>query len=131
MNTKETTDEQHRIREEQGVAQHREQQRECRARTRAEETPEQREQRVARHREQDRKHPARATAKESEQEREQRLVKVNDVAVMRKSDGKEFQKQDAVIGDETGLCRLVLWEEDVGSLEEGKSYNLLDVVVRM
>ena len=62
-------DEKQRIREEQGVAQHREQQRECQARTRAEETPEQREQRVARHREQDRKHQARATAEESEQER--------------------------------------------------------------
>ena len=58
-------------------------------------------------------------------------MKVNDVVVIRKSDGKEFQKQDVVIGDKTGSCRLVLWEEDVGSLEEGKSYNLLDVVVRM
>ena len=35
-----------------------------------------------------------------------------------------------MIGDETGSCRLVLWEEDVGSLEVGKSYHLLDVVVR-
>ena len=34
-----------------------------------------------------------------------------------------------MIGDETGSCRLVLWEEDVGSLEEVKSYHLLDVVV--
>ena len=58
-------------------------------------------------------------------------MKVSDVAVVKKSDGKEFQKQDVVIGDETGSCRLVLWEEDVGSLEEGKSYNLLDVVVCM
>ena len=53
------------------------------------------------------------------------------MAVVRKSDGKELQKQGVVIGDETGSCRLVLWEEDVGSLEEGKSYHLLDVVVRM
>ena len=58
------------------------------------------------------------------------IVKVNDVAVVRKSDAKELQKQDIVIGDETGSCRLVLWEDDVGSLEEGKSHHLLDVVVR-
>ena len=95
-----------------------------------EETSEQREQRVARHREQDRKHQATARAEESEQKREQRLVKVNDVAVVKKSERKELQKQDVVIGDETGSCRLVLWEEDVGSLEEVKSYHLLDVVVR-
>ena len=95
-------------REEQGVARHREQQRERRARARAEEMPEQKEQRMARRREQDRECLARARAEESEQEREQRLVKVTDVAVVRKSDGKELQKQDVVIGDETGSCRLVL-----------------------
>lgn len=27
------------------------------------------------------------------------------------------------------MRRLILWEEDVGSLKEGKSYHLLDVVV--
>ena len=47
-------------------------------------------------------------------------MKVSDVAVVKKSEGKEFQKQDVVIGDETRSYRLVLWEEDVGSLEEGK-----------
>ena len=67
-------DEQQIIREEQGVAQHREQQRERQARARVEETPEQREHRVARRREQDREHQARTRAEESEQEREQRLV---------------------------------------------------------
>lgn len=35
-----------------------------------------------------------------------------------------------VVGDVTGSCRLVLWEEDVESLEEGKSYRLGDVGVR-
>ena len=51
----EAMDEQQRIREEQGVARLRKQQREHQARARVEETPKQREQRVARHREQDRK----------------------------------------------------------------------------
>ena len=27
------------------------------------------------------------------------------------------------------MRRLVLWEEDVGSLKEGKSYHLLDMVL--
>ena len=53
-------DEQQGIREEQGVARHREHQRECRAKARAEETPEQREQRVAQHREEDRERRTRA-----------------------------------------------------------------------
>ena len=57
-----------------------------------EETSEQREQRVARHREQDRKLQATARAEEPEQKREQRLVKVNDVAVVKKSERKELQK---------------------------------------
>ena len=54
LNTKETMDEQQIIREEQGVARRREQDRERRARAGVEETPEQREQRVAQCREQDR-----------------------------------------------------------------------------
>jgi len=33
-----------------------------------------------------------------------KVVKVNDVTVVRKSDGKELQKQDVVIGNETGSC---------------------------
>ena len=35
-----------------------------------------------------------------------------------------------MVRDETGTCRLVLWEGDVESLEEGKSYRLIDVGVR-
>ena len=34
------------------------------------------------------------------------------------------------VEDETGSCRLVVWEEDVNSLEEGKSYCLVNVGVR-
>lgn len=44
-------------------------------------------------------------------------------------DGKELRKQDVVIGDETGSCRLGLWEDDVSSLEEGKLYRLVDMGV--
>ena len=34
-----------------------------------------------------------------------------------------------MIGDETGLCRMVLWE-DVQSLEARKTYDLVDVTVQ-
>ena len=61
-----------------------------------------------------------------------KVVKVNEVSTVKRSgDGKELRKQDVVIGDETGSCRLVLWEDDVSSLEEGKSYRLVDMGVRM
>ena len=45
-------------------------------------------------------------------------------------DGKELRKQDVMIADETGSCRLALWEDDVNSLDEGKSYCLVDMEVR-
>ena len=51
------------------------QERECRSRARAKETPEQREQRLARRREEDREHWARARAEETPEQREQRLAR--------------------------------------------------------
>lgn len=60
-----------------------------------------------------------------------KVVKISDVSsVKRSGDGKELKKQEVMVGDETGTCRLVLWEGDVESLEEGKSYRLIDVGVR-
>jgi len=59
-----------------------------------------------------------------------KVVEVKDVSIVKKSDGKELKKQDVMIGDETGMCRLVLWEEDVQGLEEGKSYCFTDLGVR-
>ena len=41
-----------------------------------------------------------------------------------------LRKQDCVIGDSEGCGRVVLWEEDVGKLEEGKSYKLIGLTVR-
>ena len=51
--------------------------------------------------------------------------------MQRKSgNGKELSKQEVTIGNETGVCRMVLWEGDVDSIEEGKSYRFEDVGVR-
>ena len=58
------------------------------------------------------------------------MVKVNEVSTVKKSgDGKELRKQDAMVADKTGSCRLVLWEDDVNGLEEEKSYCLVDMGV--
>ncbi len=60
-----------------------------------------------------------------------KVVKCSGVTIVKKSGGTgELKKQDVVVGDETGTCRLVLWEGDVESLEGGKSYRLSDVGVR-
>ena len=61
-----------------------------------------------------------------------KVVKVGDLSTVKKSgDGKELKKQDIMIGDDTGSCRLVLWDDDVNSLEKGKSYCLVNLGVRM
>lgn len=39
-------------------------------------------------------------------------------------------KQDTIIADSTGTIRLTLWEEDVNKIEEGKSYKLINMLVR-
>ena len=59
-----------------------------------------------------------------------KVVKVNEVSTVKKSgDGKELRKQDVVVADGTGSWRLVLWEDDVSSLEEGKLYCLVGMGV--
>ena len=61
-------------------------------------------------------------------------MKANDVDTVKKKltnvSDKQLKKQDVVIADGTGSCRLVLWEFDVQSMQEGKSYHLIDVGLR-
>ena len=61
-----------------------------------------------------------------------KVVKVGEVTSVKKciTDGKELRKQDVIVGNESGSCRLLLWEEDVNVLEVGKSYCLMDVRVQ-
>ena len=44
--------------------------------------------------------------------------------------GKQLTKQDVTIVDQTESSRIVLWEEDVGSLEVDKSYYFKNIGVR-
>ena len=62
-----------------------------------------------------------------------KVREVKDVEDVKKKngDGKMLQKQDVLIGDETKSCRLVLWEQDVNSVEKGKSYLFVGMGVRM
>lgn len=41
-----------------------------------------------------------------------------------------LQKQDVAIADATSPARITLWESDIGSLEDGLSYRLTNIVVR-
>lgn len=47
-----------------------------------------------------------------------------------KQKAQTFQKQDCVVSDSSGCCRLVLWESHVGKFEVGKCYKLIGVLVR-
>ena len=44
--------------------------------------------------------------------------------------GKTLTKQDCLIRDCNGTCRVVLWQQDIGKLNKGQSYQLQEVVVR-
>lgn len=51
--------------------------------------------------------------------------------VITKDGQRKLQKQECIIGDDGGSCRVVLWEKDIGKLELNKSYHLENVIVRM
>ena len=44
--------------------------------------------------------------------------------------GNGKKKQDVLVGDASGMIRVALWEEEIGMMEEGQSYELNAVVVR-
>ena len=60
------------------------------------------------------------------------IVKVMDVGAPEKvktKEGKDLTKQKCKICDESGCVRLVLWEKDVGAVEEEESYKLIGIGV--
>jgi len=40
-------------------------------------------------------------------------------------------KQEYIVGDATGSCKVVAWEENVGTLEVGYCYRLIGAMVRI
>ena len=50
--------------------------------------------------------------------------------VLIKSKGKQLCKQEFVIADGTAACRAVAWEDKIGKIKEGNSYNIMNVTVR-
>ena len=45
-------------------------------------------------------------------------------------DGKELVKQDCVVVDSSGCTHVVVWEKDVGRLQEDSCYKLVGASVR-
>ena len=58
-----------------------------------------------------------------------KVVSIKDVEKVIKKDGHALKKQDVMIGDKSGSCRLVLWEGDVSSIDEGKMYQFNGLTV--
>ncbi|MCK4309946.1 MAG: single-stranded DNA-binding protein [Methanomicrobia archaeon] len=44
--------------------------------------------------------------------------------VVSKRDGSSHKFAEAVVGDETATIIMTLWDDDIGNLEEGKTYKL-------
>ena len=42
----------------------------------------------------------------------------------------ELKKQECVVGDVSGCCRVMLWNDDIGKLLKEKSYKLAHVIVK-
>lgn len=40
-------------------------------------------------------------------------------------------KQEVIVSDATGSCKIVLWEENVGVMEEGCSYDLKELTIHI
>lgn len=59
-----------------------------------------------------------------------KVIKVDNAMEVKSKQGRVLSKQDCVLGDCSGSCRIVLWEGDVGKLIEGQCYRLSRVVVR-
>ena len=52
------------------------------------------------------------------------------VSIQSKTKPQQLVKQDCFIADETGMCRLVLWEENIGTVKKGETYKFKKILVR-
>ena len=59
-----------------------------------------------------------------------KVITVGESKEVQSRQDKPLTKQDCVVGDSTGRCRVVLWENDVGKLNEGCCYKLTNMLVR-
>lgn len=62
------------------------------------------------------------------------IAKVTEVKppekLLRRDKASYVTKQDCKIGDGTAACRLVLWEERIGALEQYSTYKFLELLVK-
>ena len=54
------------------------------------------------------------------------LKKSKTRVVTQKVSGRKFEIANCIVGDHTAIIDLVLWNEDIDDIEEGKSYTLLN-----
>ena len=60
-----------------------------------------------------------------------KVLSIDPSTTVNKNDGSKVTKQDCIISDSTGTCRLVLWETDVEKLVQGQSYQIKVASVRI
>ena len=60
-----------------------------------------------------------------------KVLSIDPSTTVNKNDGSKVTKQDCIISDSTGTCRLVLWETDVEKLVQGQSYQIKGASVRI
>ena len=59
-----------------------------------------------------------------------KVVRVDAAMEVNSKESKVLMKQDCILSDSNGSCRVVLWQGDIGKLKEGQCYRMCRVSVR-
>ena len=59
-----------------------------------------------------------------------KVITIEPPVAVNTEDNRNLNKQDCTVADATGCCRLVLWQDHIGKLCEGKSYKMKGLTVR-
>ena len=60
-----------------------------------------------------------------------KVLIVGDAETVTTKDERTLHKQECVIGDDSGTCRIVLWEQDIGRLSLHNTYHMENLTTRM
>ena len=58
------------------------------------------------------------------------ICKVKVLSMEAPADVKGYRKQDVRVGDASGTVKFTLWGNEIGSMEEGKSYKISRAIVK-
>ena len=59
-----------------------------------------------------------------------KVVRVDAAMEVNSKESKVLMKQDCILSDSNGSCRVVLWQGDIGKLKEGQCYRMCRVSVK-